>query len=99
MKVWRETTTSPSGMHLRHHKALLTVLYALCEALQPGDLTIESKRYKANWTCIYDLDILLLAVAEKICDVYDQERLRQKQGSPPSSNSSIRGRPEFPIMR
>jgi hypothetical protein len=45
MKVWREsTTTSPSGMHLDHHKTLLKVLPAPSESPQPGTLTLESKR-------------------------------------------------------
>jgi hypothetical protein len=45
MKVWhKSTTTSPSGMHLGHHKALLKVLPAPSEAPQPGIRTLESKR-------------------------------------------------------
>jgi hypothetical protein len=45
MKVWREsTTTSPSGMHLGHHKALSKVLPSPSEAPRPGVLTLMSKR-------------------------------------------------------
>ena len=45
MKVWRETTTtSPSGMHLGHHKALLKDFPISDEICPPGELTLESKR-------------------------------------------------------
>jgi hypothetical protein len=45
MKVRRETTTtSPSGMHLGHHKALLREFPPRDEAPPPGAATLESKR-------------------------------------------------------
>jgi hypothetical protein len=45
MKVWRETTTtSPSGMHLGHHKALLKEFPVTDEAPPGGQPSIELKR-------------------------------------------------------
>ena len=45
MQVWRETTTtSPSGMHLGHHKALLTDLTAEDNNTPPGQPTLKDKQ-------------------------------------------------------
>jgi hypothetical protein len=45
MNVWRETTTtSPSGMHLGHHKALLTDLSLEVDSTQPGQPSLDDKR-------------------------------------------------------
>ena len=53
MNVWRETTTtSPSGMHLGHHKALLTDLSLEADSTQPGQPSLDDKRnpsFKGNW--------------------------------------------------
>jgi hypothetical protein len=44
-KVWKETTTtSPSGMHLGHHKALLMDLSSVDTTSPPRKLTMDAKR-------------------------------------------------------